>query len=58
MVLDTRTLDSLYDLAAVVRDFTTPSRGGRELKPEEEDQRAVCVQNTAGTPGISPKLWV
>jgi hypothetical protein len=38
MVLDTRTLDSFYDLAAVVRDFTTPSRGGRELTREEEDQ--------------------
>jgi hypothetical protein len=38
MVLDTRSLDSFYDLAAVVRDFTTPSRGGRELTREEENQ--------------------
>ena len=38
MVLDTRTLDSFYDLAAVVRDFTTPSRGSPELTQEQKDQ--------------------
>jgi len=38
MVLDTRTLDSLYALADVVRDYTTPSRGSRELTDEEKDQ--------------------
>lgn len=38
MLLDTRTVDSLHDLAAVVQDYTTPSRGSRPLKQEEKNK--------------------
>ena len=38
MLLDTRTVDSLHDLAAVVQGYTTPSRGSRPLKQEEKDK--------------------
>ena len=42
MVLDTRTLSSLHNLAAVVQDYTTPSaaptRGSPELTRQQENQ--------------------
>ena len=37
MVFSTATLSSFYDLADVVRDYTTPSRGSQPLTPKQKD---------------------
>ena len=69
MVLDTRTLSSLYDLADVVRGYTTPSRGGRVLERSEENQACLLrwregwhARHIAEAIGLAPargtRIWV